>query len=74
MKGGKKNWENIVTACWRCNNRKSGRTPLEASMHLIKQPRRPTWRPYTTLTAGIRNTPEVWKDYLYWTVELDQDE
>ena len=29
-KGGRKTWENIVTACWRCNNRKSGRTPEEA--------------------------------------------
>src|SRR2546427_8303262 len=29
-KGGRKTWENIVTACWRCNNKKSGRTPEEA--------------------------------------------
>ena len=28
-KGGKKTWENIVTACWACNNKKSGRTPDE---------------------------------------------
>jgi len=73
-KGGKKNWENIVTACWRCNNRKSGRTPGEARFTLIKIPHRPTWRPYMTLTAGIKNAPEIWKDYLYWNVELDHDE
>ena len=28
-KGGRKTWENIVTACWRCNNKKSGRTPMK---------------------------------------------
>lgn len=73
-KGGKKNWENIVTACWLCNNKKSGRTPEEARMRLIKPPQRPTWKPYMTLTAGIKNAPEIWRDYLYWNVELDHDE
>ncbi len=72
-KGGKKNWENIVTACWLCNNKKSGRTPEEARMRLIKPPQRPTWKPYMTLTAGIKNAPEIWRDYLYWNVELDHD-
>ena len=36
-KGGRKTWENIVTACWRCNNRKSGRTPDEAGMRRMKR-------------------------------------
>src|SRR5256886_6929573 len=35
-KGGNKTWENIVTACWGCNNRKSGRMPEEAGMHLMR--------------------------------------
>jgi 5-methylcytosine-specific restriction endonuclease McrA len=35
-KGGRKTWENIVTACWRCNNRKSGRTPGR-SQHAFDQ-------------------------------------
>ena len=34
---GKKTWKNIVTACWRCNNKKSGRTPEEARMRLMKK-------------------------------------
>jgi len=72
-KGGKKTWENIVTACWRCNNRKSGRTPDEAGMKLKKRPVKPRWSPMITVTIGIRNTPESWRDYLYWNMELDAD-
>ncbi|RMH09759.1 MAG: HNH endonuclease [Nitrospirae bacterium] len=72
-KGGKKTWENIVTACWRCNNKKSGRTPEEAGMKLKKKPVKPAWTPFLTLLIGIRNAPESWRDYLYWHVELDSD-
>jgi len=72
-RGGKKNWENIVTACIKCNNKKSGRTPEEARMKLIKKPKKPNWQPSLTLTIGIRNTPESWRDYLYWNLELEND-
>jgi len=47
-KGGRKTWENIVTACWRCNNKKSGRTPKEAGMRLMKRPVKPRWSPIVT--------------------------
>src|SRR5207249_1137372 len=72
-KGGNKTWENIVTACWGCNNRKSGRLPEEAGMHLMRKPLKPKWNPVVTITIGVRNTPESWRDYLYWNVELDSD-
>jgi 5-methylcytosine-specific restriction endonuclease McrA len=35
---GRHIWENVVSACFRCNNRKAGRTPQEAGMRLISQP------------------------------------
>lgn len=35
-------WENLVTACQSCNNKKGGRTPKEAGMVLATAPRRPT--------------------------------
>jgi 5-methylcytosine-specific restriction endonuclease McrA len=73
-KGGKKNWTNIVTACIRCNNLKSGRTPEEARMRLIKKPEKPAWSPSLTITIGIRNAPKSWRDYLYWNLELEQDQ
>ena len=41
--GGRTNWENIVTSCYACNNKKGRRTPEEARMPLKKKPYKPTW-------------------------------
>lgn len=73
VQGGQATWENIVTACLTCNNRKGGRTPHEARMRLIRQPAKPKWMPVVTLRFGIRNAPMSWRDYLYWNIELDKD-
>ena len=35
-------WENLVTCCKECNQKKANRTPKEAHMKLIKRPVRPT--------------------------------
>jgi 5-methylcytosine-specific restriction endonuclease McrA len=64
VQGGGKSWDNIVTACKPCNQRKGGRTPQESSMRLIQRPRRPLWLPSTTLKLGVAITPERWKIYL----------
>jgi 5-methylcytosine-specific restriction endonuclease McrA len=69
-KGGRKDWENIVTCCVICNRRKGGRTPSEAGMHLLKPPHRPDPKSIK-ITFAIRTAPESWRDYLYWNVELD---
>jgi 5-methylcytosine-specific restriction endonuclease McrA len=45
-KGGRTSWENIVTACIPCNTRKADRLPHQASMHLMKKPERPRFRPF----------------------------
>ena len=70
-KGGRKDWENIVTCCVTCNRRKGGRTPGEAGMRLLRMPKRPESAPFIRITIGFRNAPESWRDYLYWNVELD---
>ena len=47
-KGGRKTWENIVTACWRCNNKKvvaRWRSRHEAQ----KKPVKPRWNPIVTI-------------------------
>jgi 5-methylcytosine-specific restriction endonuclease McrA len=69
-RGGKTEWENIVTCCVECNRRKGGRTPQEAGMKLIRKPARPTWIPALKITIGFQRVPETWRDYLYWNIEL----
>jgi 5-methylcytosine-specific restriction endonuclease McrA len=72
--GGRKDWENIVTCCVTCNRRKGGRTPDEARMRLKRQPRRPMSAPAIRITIGLTKAPESWRDYLYWNLELAEDD
>lgn len=69
VQGGKKGWENIVTACKACNQKKGGRTPTQAGMKLIRKPRQPNWLPSVSLRIGTAKSPERWKIYL----KLDPD-
>ena len=71
--GGRKDWENIVTCCIRCNRRKGGRAPEQAGMHLIRVPRRPDRAPAIRIKIGLRTAPESWRDYFYWNIELDDE-
>jgi len=74
-KGGTSIWENVVCSCHRCNRLKGGRTPAEAGMRLIRQPRRPQWTPFMTETYSLRRYKE-WMPFLsavdaaYWNTEL----
>jgi 5-methylcytosine-specific restriction endonuclease McrA len=72
-RGGRTTWENIVTACARCNLAKGGRTPAEAHMHPRLKPRRPS--SFELQDRGRRFPPhhlhESWLDYLYWDIELE---
>ncbi len=71
-RGGRTSWENIVTACIECNARQANRTPGQARMRLRKPPRRPAWVPIFTLQISRRSAPDAWRDYCYWTAELDE--
>ena len=48
-RGGTDTWNNVVTACKRCNNRKAGRTPERAGMELLAVPFTPTHAEYIYL-------------------------
>jgi 5-methylcytosine-specific restriction endonuclease McrA len=71
--GGKTIWSNIVTACSECNARKANRTPAQAGMKLLKQPTQPTATPTLVVTVSRTSVPDAWRDYLYWTSELQSD-
>lgn len=47
--GGTDSWNNVVTACKRCNNHKASRTPEQAGMELIAVPFAPTHAEYVYL-------------------------
>jgi 5-methylcytosine-specific restriction endonuclease McrA len=47
--GGLDHWNNVVTACVRCNNFKAGRTPEAAGMELLAVPFTPTHAEYVYL-------------------------
>ena len=61
--GGQHAWDNVVSACIPCNRRKGGRTPEEAGMRLLRQPRSPRndgfYIPYHLL-----NNHGEWQKYL----------
>ncbi|MBX3382801.1 MAG: HNH endonuclease [Phycisphaeraceae bacterium] len=70
--GGGDTWENLVCACIKCNARKGGRTPEQASMKLVRRPVRPHRNPVIALRLG-NSRYQSWKaflDHAYWNVEL----
>lgn len=72
--GGKTQWLNIVSSCDRCNLRKGGRTPEQAGMKLLNKPTQPKWVPAITVGINVESAPAAWRDYIFWTGELDQDD
>jgi len=70
-RGGKTQWENIVSCCSDCNAKKANRTPREAGMRLRKQPEQPNWVPVFTITTR-GSIPEQWTSYVYWMSELEK--
>ncbi len=61
--GGKTRWENVVSACRRCNHLKGGLTPEQSGMHPIKRPKRP---PNTAayLFGKHLNQQQDWENFL----------
>jgi 5-methylcytosine-specific restriction endonuclease McrA len=61
-RGGPDTWENLVTSCKKCNLKKANRTPKEAGMTLLSQPRKPKWYPLTARMG--QNAPEEWGKFV----------
>jgi 5-methylcytosine-specific restriction endonuclease McrA len=64
VRGGQTAWENIVTSCYGCNDKKGSRTPEEAGMRLLRKPHKPKSLP---LTPAFRlepsRLPTLWQAY-----------
>ena len=62
-RGGKTTWENVTTACKKCNGRKGNRTPEEANMPLLTQPKRPR---YIVIAApDDEEARQAWDKYIW---------
>jgi 5-methylcytosine-specific restriction endonuclease McrA len=57
-KGGARSWENIVTACHYCNNKKADLSLEKAGMTLLSRPHKP-------LFPAKKGSVEEWHEYLY---------
>ena len=71
--GGATTWENCVIACVPCNRKKADRTPEQAKMKLLKQPKKPT---VNMLRFDSYKPIKSWESFLtqaYWSVQLDND-
>jgi CRISPR/Cas system Type II protein with McrA/HNH and RuvC-like nuclease domain len=55
-KGGMNTWENLVTSCFKCNLKKSNRTPEEANMQMKHKPFAPT-------LVHENGLQKIWSDY-----------
>ena len=60
-RGGGNTWQNVVTACSPCNNRKGNRTPDEAGMHPGHSPHEPN---YVELVWAVRRITPVQAKYI----------
>ena len=61
-KGGNSSWENLVTACKKCNARKGDFTPNESGMKLLQKPYKPSYIMFLKDFSG--KIDKSWKPYL----------
>jgi 5-methylcytosine-specific restriction endonuclease McrA len=59
-RGGKSTWVNTICACPQCNQRKGNRTPHEANMKMLWEPKTPRVN-YLVVSGDV---PASWKIYL----------
>lgn len=62
-KGGKHVWNNVVTACNKCNNLKGCKSLIEFGKAPLKKPIEPDWLPNSDIHLH-QNIPEAWRQYL----------
>jgi 5-methylcytosine-specific restriction endonuclease McrA len=65
-RGGESSWLNCVACCAQCNIKKANRTPKEAGMKLLREPRQPGLTESFVLALNLKTTiiPDVWNNYL----------
>jgi len=65
-RAGESAWENLVACCHHCNNHKGSRTPEEAGMKLLRQPRPFSLHTSRHLMRMLGNGEAQWRKYLFY--------
>ena len=65
-RSGESAWENLVACCHSCNNKKGNRTPEEAGIKLLRQPRPFNLHTSRHLMRLLGKSDEQWRKYLFY--------
>jgi 5-methylcytosine-specific restriction endonuclease McrA len=67
-RGGKQSWDNVVTACKRCNTRKGSRSLQEAGLILRSRPEKPRFLALVLFSSANDESRLRWRKYLAYTL------
>lgn len=70
-RGGTNTWQNVVTACSPCNNRKGNHTPAEAHMKLRTEPREPNHVHLVWAVRRVTDQQARWIERFYGADALE---
>jgi 5-methylcytosine-specific restriction endonuclease McrA len=65
-RGGASAWENLVTCCRSCNNRKGDRSPEGAGMRLLRRPQAYNLHVNRQIIRYLGRADEAWRKYLFY--------
>jgi hypothetical protein len=72
--GGVTAWDNCVLACVACNRRKANRTPKQANMKLLKEPKKPDTNLFRYDSLKPVKSWEAFLGEAYWNVGIGDKE
>ena len=73
-RGGGTTWENCTLACVECNARKANRTPSEANMKLLSEPKKPRVHLFKYDTIKPVKSWEAFLGEAYWNVGIGDND
>jgi hypothetical protein len=68
--GGLTTWENCALACVKCNRKKADKTPKQANMRLLKEPKKPDHNMFRFDTLKPVKSWEAFLGEAYWNVAI----
>ena len=70
-RGGGNTWDNVVTACTKCNARKSNRLPMECGMYPKTTPKEPRYVVMVWYSRGLNEVQRRYVEQFYGEASLE---